>query len=240
MNDSADVIRRPRRPRPPARAALVALAIAVALLAAACSGGRPSTGSGASPGSGAAASSGSASSAGSGGSPSAAGSSSRQRLAIAYSRCMRSHGVTQYPDPGPASSGYAVPVIPPAKADSFGVSASVVMRADHACQALLPPPSTSIRYIAECTVDNDCSQSLLHQYAQALLKFARCMRTHGVSSFPDPTWRQLGDSAQTYPVFWIPKSPGFDPHSSQVVHIMNDECDQVAGVQAIAIDGPGA
>jgi len=81
MNDRARVMRRPRRARPPVprtTAAVIATA-ALALLAAGC-GGSPS-------------------SAGSGGSP-AAGWSAGPTSAVAYSHCVRGHGVPDYPDPG--------------------------------------------------------------------------------------------------------------------------------------------
>jgi hypothetical protein len=81
MNDSTRVMRRPRRAWPPAArtaAAIIATA-ALALLAAAC-GGSPS-------------------SAGSGGSPDG-GASASSPSAVAYSSCLRSHGVPNYPDPG--------------------------------------------------------------------------------------------------------------------------------------------
>ena len=80
MNDSTRIMRRPWRARPPTArtaAAIIATA-ALALLAAACSGG-------------------SRSAAGSGGSN--AGGSSSSPSAVAYSACIRSHGVPTFPDP---------------------------------------------------------------------------------------------------------------------------------------------
>ena len=81
MNDRARGMRRPRRARPPISrtAAAMIAAAALALLAAGC-GGSPS-------------------SAGSGGSP-AAGGSADPTSAVAYSHCVRGHGVPDYPDPG--------------------------------------------------------------------------------------------------------------------------------------------
>ena len=128
MNPSTSVIRRLRRAWPPtARTAAAVIAMAVvALLAGACSGGGPSSATG------------------SGGSSNAAGSSS-STSAVAYSRCMRSHGVPKFPDPKPGG------------ALSLGSKAGVdpntpqFKAAQQTCQKLVPgspivsaPPSGSV------------------------------------------------------------------------------------------------
>jgi hypothetical protein len=88
MNDRSRVLCRPRRagPRPARTATAIIAAAALALLAVACGSG-----------------SGSPPSAGSGGSPHRDGSPNSQK-ALAYSRCMRSHGVPKYPDPGSSNA----------------------------------------------------------------------------------------------------------------------------------------
>ena len=75
-----NILRRIRRARPTAArttAAISATAV-LALLAAACSGSPSSSGSGGSP---------------------AAGGSVTSPSAVAYSHCVRGHGVPRYPDP---------------------------------------------------------------------------------------------------------------------------------------------
>jgi hypothetical protein len=114
MYDGTRVIRgpRPARPRTARTAAAVIAATAVALLAAACSGaGRSSDGSGGSP---------------------RAGASTNTPSAVAYSACMRFHGVPNFPDPD--SKGM------PGQADPqhLGVSSSRYQAAEQACQHLLP------------------------------------------------------------------------------------------------------
>ena len=85
MKDGTPVMRRPRRAWPPAaRTASAIIATAALAMLAACSG--------------------SSSSAGSGGSPNTAESSSSPS-AVAYSACMRSHGVPGWPDPTLDSEG---------------------------------------------------------------------------------------------------------------------------------------
>jgi hypothetical protein len=151
MNDSIRVMRRPRRAWPPAArttAAIIAAA-ALALLAAACSGSPSSTGPG--------------------GSPNAGGSPNSQS-AVAYSHCMRSHGVPNFPDP--SSSGG----IPKETAQQLGVSSSQLQAAQNTCQHLLPN-----------TGNIDDNPAALHQWWSQMLHFARCMHSHGVPNWPDPS-----------------------------------------------------
>jgi len=136
-----------RRARPAtARTAAVFIAtVSVILLAAACGGSPPSTGSG--------------------GSSNAGGTTYSHQ--VAFSRCMRSRGVTNYPDPN--SSG----VIPKESSQQLGVSSSKFQSAQNACQHLLPNGG------------NGPNQAQI-AYVRALsLKYAQCMRTHGVA-LPDP------------------------------------------------------
>jgi hypothetical protein len=147
MNDSTRV----RRPPWPAwqttgraAAAIIATA-AVVLLAAACGGSPSSTGSG--------------------GSSNSGGSTNSHQ--VAFSRCMRSNGVINYPDP--TSSG----VIPKESSQQLGVTSSKFQSAQNTCRHLLPNGG------------NGPNQAEV-QYVRALgLKFAQCMRSHGVA-LPDP------------------------------------------------------
>jgi hypothetical protein len=94
--------------------------------------------------------------------------------AFAYSRCMRSHGAADFPDPrvqttpggGSVHIAMAVP-------SSIGNSPAF-KTAEKACQGILPAPGNN-------TSSNGDGPS-----KQALLAFARCLRGHGVSGFPDP------------------------------------------------------
>jgi hypothetical protein len=100
--------------------------------------------------------------------------------------------VPNFPDPG--SGGQ----IPKETAQQLGVSDSVLKAAQGACQDLWPyqPPS----------------QAQQRQQLADDLKFAQCMRSHGVPNFPDPTAEPSG------PRFLISVSrDGFDPHSPQIL-----------------------
>jgi hypothetical protein len=197
----ARIMRRPRRPCPPtARTATAVIATAaLVLLAAACSGGPSSTGSGGS------------SAGGSAGSPSA----------IAYSACMRSQGVPNYPDPD--SSGQ----LPKGDAQQFGVSTSQYQAAQQACQHLLPTGGSLHQQEYQCMQDSDCPPALVQQMLTADRKLAQCMRSHGVPNFPDPTTDSNG------PVFNITNAGISDAasHTSQFAAKL-DECSRLVGANA--------
>ena len=100
--------------------------------------------------------------------PPALSQSTNTQKALAYSRCMRSHGVSRYPDP--ASSG----AIPKVSAQQLGVSGAQLQAAQRDCQHLVPNGGQP-------------TPAALQQSWTDFLKFAQCMRGHGVSSWPDPT-----------------------------------------------------
>ncbi len=200
MNDSTRVLRGSRRAWPPAaRTAAVVVAAAGLAQLAACSG--------------------SPSSAGSGGSPDAGGSANSPS-AVAYSACMRSHGVADFPDPG---SGGA---IPKADAQQLGVSSSQFSAAQQACQHLLPATGGALEDQAhQCMVAGVCPQALVQQMLTAQRQFARCMRSRGLPDFPDPTL-----DSQGRPVFvWSISKTGMNPDSAQF-QAKEAECQRLGGL----------
>jgi hypothetical protein len=124
------------------RAAMLAVAAGLALLTAACGGSPSSTGSG--------------------GSPNAEASAQSQQLAFA--RCMRSHGVTEYPD-----SGGPIQASPGSDLDP---GSPAYQAARQACQSLQPAEHLSPAQAAQNNAD--------------ALKFSACMRSHGITKYPDP------------------------------------------------------
>ena len=147
---------------------LAAGLIGVGLLAAACGGP-------AGPG---VANAGPASSA----SPSASASGS----ALAYSRCMRAHGITKFPDPD-SHGDIGINAGPGSGIDP---NSPQFKAADRACKPLLPAPNPS-----QAAKDRP-----------KMLRYARCMRAHGIPDFPDPT----GGGFEFLP------PAGFNPHSPHV------------------------
>lgn len=115
-------------------------------------------------------------------SPSAGGSASSPS-AVGFASCMRSHGVPGYPDP--ASNG----TLPKTSAQELGVSSSQYQAATRACQHLLPNTSGSLTAssLQQCYLAYVCPATLVQRAMSAGLIFARCMRAHGVPSWPDPT-----------------------------------------------------
>jgi hypothetical protein len=93
---------------------------------------------------------------------------------VKYSQCMRAHGITKFPDPNP-NGGLAV------DAGKLGVNPNSAQfkAADAACKSLLPqgPPP-------------DPQQAAKMQ--QVLLAYSKCMRTHGITNFPDPKFEGNG------------------------------------------------
>jgi hypothetical protein len=136
---------------------IIATAAALALLTAACGGSPSSTGAG--------------------GAPDAGGSASPPS-AVAYSACMRANGVPNYPDPG--SDGQ----LAKGGARQFGVSSSRLQAAQGACQHLYPANGGVIQ---QCETTGDCPQAVVQQALNVMREYARCLRSHGVPDWPDPT-----------------------------------------------------
>jgi hypothetical protein len=142
---------------------------------------------------------GSPSSTGSGGSANAGGSANSQ-VGIGYAGCMRSHGVPRYPDP---SSGNELPSgLPKVSLEQLGVSSARYQAAQGACAHLLAN-------------GGQLTQSRSQQDLNAMRRFARCMRSHGVPTWPDPTNGSAGWG------FDLVNARGFDPNSQQIEQKMD-------------------
>jgi hypothetical protein len=103
---------------------------------------------------------------------------------VRYARCMRTHGVPDFPDPS-AEGATAL--------SKSTVNSPQFRSASQACQSVVPggaqgggPPSP--------------------QFQAQLLRFARCMRAHGVTDFPDPTFSGANNAIHL---------PGGTTHSPQ-------------------------
>jgi hypothetical protein len=157
-------------PQSPARAVAVTIVMTAALLAAGCSSSPSSPTSASTP---------------------SAGSTVAQ--AVAYTQCMRSHGVPEYPEPG--SSGQLQKI---GSGQQVGVSDAQLSTATNACQSLWPYQAlTPAQQQRELTDD---------------LKFAQCMRSHGVPTLPDPV------ATNGHVEFVISVSrDGFNPQSPQIL-----------------------
>jgi hypothetical protein len=116
-----------------------------------------------------------------------------QAKAVRFAECIRAHGVPHFPDPD--AKGEFV----------FGidVSPAVWQQAVDACKRLQPPGALS--------AERSPGQQ------QASLRFARCIRDHGVEDFPDP--------ADGEPLVDTTRIPSTDaPGGMSVLNAAMDEC----------------
>jgi hypothetical protein len=147
--------------RRPLSLASVAVAATSSLLAAGCGGAPPGVASVAS---------------------STTAGTATQNGMVAYSACMRSNGVPNFPDP--TSSG-GIPK--QAAVSAFqAVSNARAQAAQNSCRHLLP---------AGGSLSGKASQPVTVQDRQDYLKAAACLRAHGFTDFPDPTFQN--NSVQT-------------------------------------------
>ena len=139
------------------------------------------------------------SSTGSGGS-SNAGRSANTQVGINYASCMRSHGVPSYPDPN--RSNELPNGLPKVSSEELGVSSSQYQAAQNDCARLLPNGGQQ-------------TQTQSQQDLSAMRRFAQCMRSHGVPTWPDPTSGSAGWG------FNLLNVQGFDPNSTEIDNKMN-------------------
>jgi hypothetical protein len=100
-------------------------------------------------------------------------SNSPGAAAYKYASCMRAHGVSGFPDPQvtttPGGGSVAVRQAIPA-----GVGQSPKFKAaQNVCKGIIPAPGSG-------GSDREGPSK------QVFLAFARCLRSHGISNFPDP------------------------------------------------------
>src|SRR5579862_3451869 len=119
------------------------------------------------------------------------GATSKASGAFAFSRCMRSHGVPNFPDP---SAGGGIQITAGSGIDP---GSSQFQSAQRSCQDLLPAPKAP-------------SPAQIASIKSQLLKYAACMRTHGVPSFPDP---QISTNGRGVAVRIQAGGGGVDPNS---------------------------
>jgi hypothetical protein len=192
---TARVVGRLRRGRPHrarTAAGIVATALPSVLSLAACGGGHSGP---------AVASEGSTSAAQpASGSSTSNSSSSPVRQALAFARCMRLHGVSDFPDPNGSGN------FPPSVKQISLSNPHQFQGARTACSDLLPNGG------------NGPTPAQWQQILGTMVEFAQCMRHHGVPNWPDPTYDSHGR-----PVFNInvdPNSPAFTGEIHACRHLL--------------------
>ena len=88
---------------------------------------------------------------------------------VKFAECMRSNGVSEFPDPT-ASGKLTIDAV--ANGSSLDTSTPAFKQAISACKNLEPAGFTGSKRSS--------------QQQDAALKFAQCIRTNGVNDFPDP------------------------------------------------------
>jgi hypothetical protein len=94
----------------------------------------------------------------------------RHAKAVRFAECMRTHGVSAFPDPDAAGDLTLDGVV---NGSSLDPSSAAWKQATSACKDIEPPGFTG----SEATPTQ----------MSARLEFARCVRDNGVKDFPDPT-----------------------------------------------------
>jgi hypothetical protein len=90
--------------------------------------------------------------------------------AVAFSHCMRAHGVPSYPDPGTDGR------LPKKTLAQLRVSGSEFDAAQGACLHLAPHGGQP-------------TAAEVQRYRTVMLRYAACIRSHGVPTMPDPDSR---------------------------------------------------
>lgn len=86
-----------------------------------------------------------------------------KRRLVDFAKCMRKHGVKDFPEgTGPIKIGAG---------SSLDPNSPTFKAAQQACQSLLPKPSAA----------------QIQKMKENALKYSKCMRKHGLTNFPDPT-----------------------------------------------------
>jgi hypothetical protein len=118
--------------------------------------------------------------------------------AVAFAKCMRGHGVPQFPDPGGTpSAGSSISILGSQLPPTININSPAFQSALSTCMkqfnATHPRPPLTAAMKA------------------AALKFSQCMRTHGVPHFPDPAFPPGGGIA-------LRPAPGTDSTSPAFQH----------------------
>jgi hypothetical protein len=124
-----------------------------------------------------------------------AATATTQNGLLGFSQCMRSNGVPNFPDPQRFVGGNVKLTIHQLAPSQAALSA---------CSHLLPTNGGS-----------DSQETAQQQRTQLAdeLSFARCMRSHGLSRFPDPT-------TQGQLTVEMVQAQGIDVHSPEVLRIV--------------------
>ena len=110
------------------------------------------------------------------GAPASPGAGGAYEQELAYSECMRSSGVPDFPDPVHTAAGGVTRNIEVQKGSDLDPESPQFKAAYGACRSLEPAASPGQR------------QQVDERRRTQALQYSACMRDHGVSNFPDPVF----------------------------------------------------
>jgi hypothetical protein len=109
---------------------------------------------------------------------------------LKYAKCMRAHGVKNYPDPNKTGATKITPSM------GINLTSPTFQAAMKDCQSLQP-------------TGGKLSPAKQQQMKKNALDFSKCMRAHGIRNFPDPQFPKSGVGI----AIKITASSGIDPNS---------------------------
>jgi hypothetical protein len=131
--------------------------------------------------------------------------------AVKFAECMRSNGVSAFPDP-PASGELTIDGI--ANGSSLDTNTPAFTKGISACKDLEPP--------------GFMGQKATPQQMDARLEFAQCMRGNGVPDFPDPT-----ASGPLIDTTRVPSLAGTDPRNDPLFNAAIHTCRNFAAAAGV-------
>jgi len=129
-------------------------------------------------------------------------STGRSTAELEFSKCMRAHGVSGFPDPGAAISGPYNSIAGIAIPLSIDIRAPAFQAAQGSCQGLLAS-----------VLSRQGKPPITAALKESLIAHAQCMRTHGVPAYQDPQFPAGGGIA-------IFDGPGVNPQSPAFQHAL--------------------
>jgi hypothetical protein len=127
---------------------------------------------------------------------------SGQGSPLAFSRCMRTHGVPNFPDPTPqGNGGYSLSL-----GSGVNPRSPQFQAAQQACKSEMP--------------GGNASPAQRQQARATALRMSQCMRAHGITDFPDPN-SQGGIALKGGPGSDLdPNDPQFKAANAACQHLM--------------------
>lgn len=137
-------------------------------------------------------------------SSSSASSSGFATQALAFSKCIRAHGIAGFPDPGANIPGPNNSIggieIPP----TINIQSPAFQTAQNACRGKF-----------SAVFSRQGKPGITAAMKASLITHAQCMRTHGVPSYLDPTFSRSGGIAVTDPAGVDLQSPAYQHASAE-------------------------